>query len=44
MNELLDKAFAEYVRATLDDAPDIEEKYNTWATVLENFLRELERA
>ncbi len=44
MNELLDRAFAEYVRATLDNAPDVEAKYKTWAAVLENFLRRLERA
>ncbi len=44
MNELLEKAFAEYVRATLDNAPDVEAKYSTWATVLENFIRRLERA
>jgi hypothetical protein len=44
MTELLEKTFAEYVTATLEDAPDVEAKYNTYAAVLENFIRELERA
>lgn len=44
MTDLLEKAFAEYVTATLEDAPDVEAKYETWSVVLENFIREVEQA
>ena len=42
--ELLDSAFAEYMKATKNEASDVEVKYKTYATVLELFIRQLERS